>query len=220
VAGASEPSLRIARLDGGELLLDGGGLAAAFFGNDAGLSLAGHGVADRIDTADVEALNRMGARSPHALWAPLVGVELPWLRATPVDLDLIETGEARWRAVGGDQLVRASLAATLGPGRGASAATKLLHLKRPRLYPMLDAYVAQLLGQPVTAETTEGRTEQAARLILHLRREGRRNLAALRAVRKELSGAGSLIRILDAVLWLAHPGAGGVPRRFTVELLD
>ena len=59
-------------------------------------------------------------------------------------LDLIETGQARWAAVGGDELVRAALAATLGHGRGASVATKLLHLKRPRLYPILDAYVALL----------------------------------------------------------------------------
>jgi hypothetical protein len=227
VRGAKDSVLRIVRLDGSELLLDAAGLTEAFFRGEPASTddaLAGYGAPDRIDADDLVALNRMRARSPHGHWRELSGASLPWLRAIPVGLDLIEADDDWWAAVRGDELVRAAIGATVGPGRGVAVATKLLHLKRPRLFPMLDALVAQLLGQPVTAESVEGRTEQATRLVLHLRAEGRRNAAALTAAQERLAESGhrhSLIRILDAALWLAHPAAGspGSRRRFTVELL-
>ena len=224
--------LRLDRLDGGELVLDGAGLAGVFFTTDPSSvgvgsydSLAGLGVADRIQVADIEALNRtMRARSPHTSWAGLIDSDLPWLRATPLDLDLIDSDDARWADIRGDELVRTAIRSTIGPGRGVSVATKLLHLKRPRLFPVLDALVAQLLGQPNMPDDPELRADQAARLVVHLRGEGRRNVDALRAIQVRLAAEGckrSLVRILDAVLWLSHPAAGGpgALRRFTVELL-
>jgi hypothetical protein len=55
------------------------------------------------------------------------------------------------------------------------------------------------------------RADQAVRLVLHLRGEGRKNLDALRTVHTRMAEKGierSLVRILDAILWLSHPGAG------------
>jgi hypothetical protein len=224
--------LRLTRLDGGELVLDGSGLTRLFFGIDpssVGLgaydSLSGRGRSDRIEIRDIEALNRtMRARTPHSAWAELIDRNLDWLREIPPDLDLVATDDEVWDAARGEALIRAAIRSTIGRGRGLSVATKLLHLKRPRLFPVLDALVAQLLGQPNVPEDPDIRADQAVRLVLHLRREGRRNRTALQAIQTQLAVDGyerSLVRILDAALWLSHPAAGGpaATRRFTVELM-
>jgi hypothetical protein len=226
-------TLYLTRLDDGELILDGAGLVHQFFkvdrssvGIGAYDSLAGQGNADRIETIDIEALNRtMRARSSHAHWIELTSGPLPWLSAIPGDLDLIATDEQRWVGSGADPLVRAAIRYTVGSGRGVSVATKMLHLKRPRLFPVLDGLVAELLGRPITARDPAKRADQATSLVLHLRREGRRNADALCAIRNELANHGmerSLVRVLDAALWLSHPAAGvkGVRRRFEVGLVD
>jgi hypothetical protein len=93
-----------------------------------------------------------------------------------------------------------------------AVATKLLHLKRPRLFPMLDRFVAEMLGAGLSdAGGDEARVATAAALTGAIRREGRRNLAPLRDVQTRLAEDGverSLVRIFDAVLWSAHPAAG------------
>ena len=215
---ASEPVLRVERLDGEELILDGLGLARAFFGADADDgssfdSLAGTGDPDRIELADVVTMNRTArARSPHKAWAGLIDAEAPWLSSLDPDLDLIDLGDARWAAAGGDELVAAALRATIGPGRGMAVATKLLHLKRPRLFPMLDRFVAEMLGAGLSdGGGDEARVATATGLTRAIRHEGRRNLTALRGVQARLAEGGthlSLVRIFDAVLWSSHPAAG------------
>lgn len=223
---AQELRLRVERLDGEELVLDGLGLATAFFGTEVDESsfdsLAGTGNPDRIELADVVTMNRTArARSPHRAWAGLIDVEAPWLAALDPGLDLIEAGAARWAAIDGDELVAAALRATIGPGRGMAVATKLLHLKRPRLFPMLDRFVAELLGAGLTdSGGEEARAATAAALMRTIRREGRRNLKELRGVQARLAKDGrklSLVRIFDAVLWSAHPAAGLTGARRTLS---
>src|SRR4051812_40434751 len=99
--------LRIARLDGSELVIDGAGLTQFFFATDPSSvgsgsydSLAGKGARNRIEVADIQALNRtMRARSAHANWADLVDRDLDWLRAIPTDLDLVGSGDDAWQRV-------------------------------------------------------------------------------------------------------------------------
>jgi hypothetical protein len=196
------------------LELDGPGLARAFFAGDAAAEdeAGALGNPDRIELEDVIAMNRsMRSRSPHRVWDGVVGFEAPWLAALPPDLDLLAAGEARWKALRGDELIAAALGAVVGPGRAPAVATKLLHLKRPRLFPMLDALVAEMLGASAPDLAVEGRrAAAAAELVLAVRREGRRNLAALKAIQRELAAGGhrhSLVRVFDAILWLAHPAA-------------
>jgi hypothetical protein len=220
---ADAGTLEIARLDGDVLVLDGLGLArASFDGDDSSYdSLAGTGARDRIETADVHAINRWArARSPHGAWASIVDRPLSWLAAIDPDLDLIEASDARWRRERGEELVRAALADVVAARRGMAVATKLLHLKRPRLFPLLDEYVAVMLGRSVPA-TPERKLDTAIELVLHLRREGRRNLEPLTRIQAALAGDSrrSLVRILDAVIWFSHPAAHlrGVERVLRVD---
>lgn len=226
--------LDIARLDGETLRVAGLQLARAFFTTDPSSiasgsfdELAGRGVTDRIEIDDVRALNRtMRARSSHETWAPVLDRPLPWLEGISLDLDLIEAEEDDWTKANADQLVREALMGTIGRGRGASVATKMLHLKRPRLFPVLDDLVAQMLGINYSDDATpEQRVMVAHRLILHLREQARANLVQLQAIEHALAAEGikrPLVRILDAILWFSHPATGvaGAPRRLTVETVD
>lgn len=222
-----EIALRIERLDGELLVLDGLGLALGFFGggpvDDSFDALAGTGDPDRIELDDILVLNRTArARSPHSAWAPLLEAPTPWLAAIDPELDLLAADEDAWASVGGDTLVAAALRATIGPGRGLAVATKLLHLKRPRLFPMLDRFVAEMLGVVPTGGD-EQRVATAVALTGSIRSEGRRNLEALGAIQDRLAEAGtrcSLVRILDAVVWMSHPlgRIEGAPRALSAGL--
>lgn len=228
----SEP-LVIARLDGGRLVIHAGEIVRYFFSFDPSSvavgsydSLAGTTRADRIERQDVEALNRtMRARTPHAAWEQLLASQLPWLEAIPSNLDLIAASEDEWASCGGENLVDRAVSACLGPGRGVSVATKMLHLKRPRLFPVIDSLVVQMLGMTAFHEAPiPARVVKAHQLIIHLRTEGRRNLETLRLLQDRLNDEGksrSLVRILDALLWLSHPAAGtGFRRSFEVTALS
>jgi hypothetical protein len=225
-------ALVIERLDGGRLVLHAHRMAAHFFavdpssiGINAYDSMSGKTARDRLETRDVLALNQtMRARTPHAAWAALLDRDLDWLKAIPPGLDLIEAPDNQWRELAADDLIRAALASSLGFRRGISVTTKMLHLKRPRLFPVLDSLVAQMLGATLADEAPVAvRVERALELTLHLRKEGARNLTILSTIQRQLEESGverSLVRILDAALWLSHPAAGtNVARSVEVKLL-
>ena len=225
---SQDTTLRITRLDGECLVLDALGLARSFFlgdpssiGSGSYDSLTGRGERERITTADIQAINRtMRARSSHTWWEPVLNRDLDWLSAIDPELDLIEASDEAWREADGEGLVRAALTVAIGPGRGPSVATKVLHLKRPRLFPILDDFVAVMLG--VNMPDGAKRTEIAVALLLHLRGQGRANLQQLQTTQVLLRDEGvdrPLVRILDAILWFSHPAAGvpGAVREITVS---
>jgi Domain of unknown function (DUF6946)/Family of unknown function (DUF6308) len=225
----SGAAIGIERLDGGRLELDGWGLASLFFTTDpssVGIgaydALCGRTASNMIEVSDVEALNRtMRARTAHRRWAPLLNQQLRWLGAIDPTLDLIETPDRGWVAADAERLVLEALRSTVDKGRGVSVATKMLHLKRPRLFPILDRLVAELLGAALPEEgPPELRARPAAELVFHLRAQGRANIDALRDIQAGLARLGherSLVRILDAILWLSHPAAGNVGSRRLLE---
>jgi hypothetical protein len=217
----------IERLDGGPRLVieEPAALAFYFFSTDASSvgadaydSRAGKGEPNRITSDDIRAINQtMRARSPHSAWEALTGAveELPWLAAIDPTWDLIATDDETWKAVGGADLLAAAIQASVGPYRRLSVATKVLHLKRPRLFPVLDSLVVELIGG--LAEVAH-----SARLLVHLREQGRANLASLAAIQRTLANhparyERSLVRILDALLWSSHPTAGIAPGLTTWE---
>jgi hypothetical protein len=222
--------VEVERADAEILLLDGR-LAKVFFTRDISAqpggydSVAGLTSPDEIVEADITAVNRtMRARSRRASWASLLAGDQPWLSAIPINLDLVHADEDDWQAIDGDALLSAAIAACIRPGIGLAVATKVLHLKRPRLVPILDSLVAQMLGVNLPdSPTTDERLAVGRRLTMLIRREGRRNLEVLHSIQTELEKDGitrSLVRIFDAIIWYSHPAAGipGVKRSITVEL--
>src|SRR4051794_21810809 len=184
-------------------------LVAHFLRNDASAQpggyddLAGHGERDRITRSDVVAINTtMRARSPHMTWDSLINDTrpLPWLAGLDPTWDLVTTPDERWQSAV-RALVDAALVAATGPGRGFSVGTKVLHLKRPRMFPVLDSLVLQQVG------VTE--SVPMIKVVEHLRAEGRRNVAALREIQTSIAPRQrSLVRLLDILLWASHPAAG------------
>ncbi len=151
--------LRIDREDSEHLVLDALGLARAFFASDPSSlpgsydSLAGSGDPDRVVIEDVIAMNTtMRAMSGRRAWEPVLSGDQSWLAAIPRDLDLIETEESEWREIGGDALLSAAIQSCIHRGIGLAGVTKLLHLKRPRLIPILDSFVAQMMGVAIPEE--------------------------------------------------------------------
>ncbi len=203
----------IRRLDGGPSLIveDPSSLAYAFFSNDPSSigpesydGRAGHGDPIRITTDDIRAINQtMRARSPHTAWEVLTSAgPLPWLSALDPSWDLVELPDREWERFGCTALLEAAFAAAIAPHRNLAVATKVLHLKRPSLFPVLDLLVVQQIG---------GVGRPPIALLLHLRAEAQRNRLALHHVQANLQKARitrTLIRILDALLWSSHPGAG------------
>jgi hypothetical protein len=99
--------------------------------------LAGHGERDRITRSDVVAINTtMRARSPHTAWDSLINDTrpLPWLAGLDPAWDLVTTPDELWQSAVRSR-VEAALVAATGPGRGISVGTKVLHLKRPGMFP-------------------------------------------------------------------------------------
>jgi hypothetical protein len=229
----NEPDLIVAvqREDGERLSLDGLALARAFFTRDPSSkpggydSLVGSGDRNRIVVADVIAMNAtMRARSEHASWTPVFEGDQAWLRDVPFELDIIQTDEETWNAANGDAILSRAIAACIHRGIGLASATKVLHLKRPYLVPILDRFVAEMLGVNVAdSPSVAQRVADAVGLTSAIRREGRRNIQVLRRIQSELVNEGiqrTLVRIFDGILWYSHPAAGvpGGVRIITVEI--
>ena len=168
---------------------------------------------DRFELADLRAVNgSMATRMPDKWWIQLLDdVPRPWLAALDPAWTLLDLSDAAWEEGHVADGLRAALKEMVGDHRGLSVATKLLHLKRPALVPILDSLVVDQLG---------GRGLEGAVLIEHVRAEGRRNLDALHQIQRELAAlvgadgqpmSRSVVRILDVLLWATHPGSALYP---------
>jgi hypothetical protein len=206
----------VERMDGGPKLViqQGELLAYDFFtlddssiGAKAYDQQVGKGDTERITTADIVAINTtMRARSPHSAWEVLTTGQdpLPWLATIPTDASLFDASDGQWATL--RPALEAALAAAVAPHRNLSVATKVLHLKRPHLFPVLDSLVLQQVG-------ATGRAPIA--VLDHLRGVGRANRSALSVIRASLEKRAiirSQVRILDALLWASHPAAGLAPK--------
>jgi len=156
---------------------------------------------------DLRAINTtMRGRSAAKHWTRFtVGTDLGWLKVIQRDWDLIEMPDDEWGRRGCTDRVRDALTELDGPYRRASVVTKLLHIKRPRLIPICDSFVAATMGKRAwDAEST-------ASLILAIREAGRANIEVLRTVSSRLESIGfsrPLVRILDVLLWFDAPYSG------------
>jgi Family of unknown function (DUF6308) len=210
--------IEIERLDGGPALVIVGAqwLAELFFRLDA--SAVGQGSYDarvavtpknRFDDEDITAVNRtMATHASHIWWSDLLKLEAPeWLADLDPAWDLYKLSDEIWQAAGVSERLARALAAMDAKHRKLAVITKVLHLKRPALVPVLDSLVVDQLG---------ARGNDPVRVIEHVRGLGRRNLDALLEVQRHLAEktgedgqpiGRTLVRITDALLWTAHPGS-------------
>ena len=212
-------TLRIEREDGELVVMDGLDLVRGFIAGDPSAqpggydSLAGKGDPDRITVEDVIAVNTtMRARSVHASWQPVFDDDQTWLSDIPVKLDIIDADDQMWEAARGAELVSAATAFCIRPYIALARATKVLHLKRPHVFPVLDRLVVEVMG--VNLPDSPKRDEKIAiaqRVTAAIRREGRANIDPLQEIQRQLPPEGpklSLVRIFDICLWFSHPAAG------------
>jgi hypothetical protein len=179
---------------------------------------------NRITSSDITAINRtMRARSPHLAWSDLVGLELaPWLEAVPPELDLVETSDEDWQRFEAEQKIQGIFEAVLGPHRALPVATKVLHIKRPRLFPIIDRLVAEMIGSALGEESFVRMAEHGNRIMLHIRQQARletnfKGLSQIRGLLAERGLPRSLVRIIDGLLWSAHP-ASWLSHRFSTSV--
>jgi hypothetical protein len=169
---------------------------------------------DRVVQEDISAVNRfMRARSGHRHWEAVIRDNAPtWLAAINPEWDAVSTSEHEWHQLQIGPRLEEAFAAMCGPYRGLSIVSKVLHLKRPRLVPLLDALVIEQLGQPVSATSTGPvKARAAAQIITHLAGQARANRTAVTELQDELHADGiyrSAIRLMDILIWAAHPAAG------------
>ena len=211
------------RMDRGPALVldDAEALAALFFledpssvGPDSYDASVSHTAHDRFEVADITVLNRtMATRSKPDVWAPFFTEgPSPILSALPHDWNLVAMAPDDAAVMDMVDALAAAIEAMRGPYRQLATVTKLLHLKRPRLVPVLDALVIEQIG---------GREESLVGVLGHMRRIGQENLAALQGIQRHLESLKgwdgrpverTLARILDALLWSTHPGSALYPR--------
>jgi hypothetical protein len=164
---------------------------------------------DRVVDGDVTAVNRtMAARTAHAAWAPLVAShDWSWLESIDTAWDLFETDPESWAAASVPDHLAEAFTATRRAGLHLAVITKVLHIKRPRLFPVLDSVVVSQVGAAISDDIGTWVTA-----MNHVRDVGRANLTSLHQVQAHLDAKGitgrSLVRILDGLLWVSSPGAG------------
>jgi hypothetical protein len=165
----------------------------------------------RITEGDITAVNTtMGARTSAKHWGGLTEAvsDENWLCALDPSWDLFAMPEMEWLEHVVDAHLGECFEAVMGSYRGAAVTTKVLHIKRPRLIPVCDSYVARTMGVELW---DSGDWRGLLSLVLHLRKQGQENLEALQAIQTRLSRAGmerTLVRILDALLWMKASDTG------------
>lgn len=166
--------------------------------------MAGRSPANRVTEADVRAINvTMGARSPHVDWAKLIKRgDLSELKSLNQNLDLFQTSDRRWSKERVPVRLAALFNVVIGKGIGIARATKVLHIKRPRLIPVCDSYVLRLMGIPdVGAESGVALVEE----IRAIRNDLLPTLLDLQGRLRERGFDRTLVRILDSLLWSGYP---------------
>lgn len=206
------------------MIEDGYDVAREFFTKDASSTasngydaLAGRTAAHRIVDADIAVMYRtMRVRSRRDAWAIFLVEDGPvqWLRALNRNWDLLDLDDDLWASRAAPRL-GAAFAAMIGPHRQLTGVSKVLHLKRPRLVPILDLLVVEQLG---------GRGRSPMELTAHYRSQLLANQRAMRLIVSKLAEKEEIVRtpvrVMDALLWTSHPGSSlakrvnGWERRF------
>ena len=164
-------------------------------------------VTDSVTKDDLEAANNLRASmSPHDIKMILGNPEIPGLLAALKDVDLGSLTDDEWDGV--VAVVSQLLSAFISIRNITLAqATTILHLKRPRLFPVLDPYVVKFLtGNDVSKNQFS--EEETLRIGLEslevARKDIVRNRAAFGALQARLSDLPTpltVVRMYDVLCW-------------------
>lgn len=169
---------------------------------------------NRIEQADVDRINGpMRARSKRETWEDLCAArDLDWLTHINTEWDLLMTLD-RWQAA--KPAIKTALIEITAPGRNVSVSTKMLHLKRPKLFPVLDTLVVERIGgKYYTGKFADRRADRSLEFIEHLRGQAIASRPALEQIQARLAAvelSRTLTRILDALLWMTNPASELAP---------
>jgi hypothetical protein len=222
-------TLRVEREDGELVVIEGLEVVQGFLARDLSAKpggfndLAGTGDRARISVDDVRTVNKtMRSRSKYAYWQPVFDDAQTWLEEIPDDLDIIEANDDEWNAANGSALVSKAIESCIRPHIALARSTKVLHLKRPYMFPVLDELIVEMMGVSLPTKPDQ-RAVVAKRVTAAIRREGRRNIDALRNIQAELATSDiklSLVRIFDIALWFSHPAASvaGAEREIRISM--
>ena len=201
-------------------------VALDFFANDVSSVDAGFEISfddraaqapelDAFIETDVRVLQRgmRLARTPRATWEWLKSDAAPWdtLEAIPHEADLIECSDEEWGEV--RALIQNAVAAFISENprdmRSTAVATKVLHLRRPRLIAVCDGNVLGVLGihLPIDKPTHDQKVSACLEACDLIRAGGRANQEEVQAIQDTLAEQGRHRpkgRILDALLWQAY----------------
>ena len=217
-------TIRLTCLDGSELAIENADrLADVFFaldrssrGDDSYDAMTSRTSPNRIERADVDAINGpMRARSKPEVWQDLYAEQhLPWLAALSPEWDLL-ADDAIWAAEGIPAAITGALLGIIAPYRNVSVATKMLHLKRPALFPVLDRLVVESVkGHISSTASPTTKASQSLAVIQHLRGEIRAHEGEIVEIQARLRVIGvnrTTTRIMDGLLWMTHPDSELAP---------
>lgn len=165
---------------------------------------------DRITREDIAIANQIAAHLWGNAWPAILGAgDQPCLAELPVGTDAgAGTPEER---EGHLHRIDTAIHALTGGRPKSAGITKILHLKRPRMVPLVDSVIRAKLGADPAAAipgdalmaTVRHLVDESARLAPALDR------AIAEACRAEGTPEISRLRALDILIWVAHPADGG-----------
>jgi len=172
----------------------------------------------RFEESDLQLL--LGAtekRGSSPYWENLLVIDPSpgWLTQLDPAWDLFRMPEASWLSQNCLASIAEAFEGLYGSHRRKAVITKLLYLKRPLLVPICDSGLAGLM------RLRKDNPEALAAFVAHFREQGRKNLASLEVIQRDLESRGlrrSLPRILQAVLWCKAASSG--PYWYYTQLVD
>lgn len=164
-------------------------------------------VTDSVTKEDLESANNLSAQmSPHDFRMILGNPEIPGLLVGVRDVELGNLNDEEWEDV--KLAVRPLLSAFISIRNvGLAKTTKILHLKRPHLLPILDSFVVKFLtGNDMEKNLFSG--EETLRIGLGTlelaRKDIVQNRAALDELQRRLSDLPTpltIVRMYDILCW-------------------
>lgn len=165
-----------------------------------------HNMTNNIIPKDIEAANRLFARiTPLAAKGLISSDVIPLILEKIQNVDLDEVSDNSWieNKLTMKELLRACLQI---PGVGLAVATKVLHLKRPKLIPILDSFVMKFLtGVDISTVSEDASLLECGIDALEIvRKDLINNHEALCSLQKQLTDLPipvGRIRLYDILCW-------------------